>query len=425
MPTIVNILNAEFEECALERRNTRAKEIEGKLAKLRDPKFLLLLVGLSQVMELYCEVSLEGQYSDHLPSQVWELVVKNREKLRLLAEEWTWGWKDLKYVDIEAPDKIVKRLLEDGIYRPKVFQKNVMRKGRELREAGLLEEGQSVSSLFEEDEMVKALAGEILMEVPAAVSSRRRRPTFEDEDPRKFSKEDEDSVKRILKGLCNSLVKEWDKRMVQSPLDKAANETLGKVMKVELNMDQYIDKLKNNLRSLLDMLPMYLQEKFEEGVLLDGYCTYQEMFRELEDDFELHQIYQQWHKKYIQIERPMETSIVFSNLFECVQVRSTSEAICETIGSVMNNHSGKGRYLRPVNFNKEIFLEFNLGPTYLSENLVKEVYKLRKKDYVFKEWSDSRLVSRNQLTDERFGAAIRTFRKIQLDKSRFPVIFWE
>jgi hypothetical protein len=379
-------------------------------------------------MELYCEVSLEGQYLDHLPSQVWELVVKNREELRLLAEDWPCRWKDLKYVDIEAPDKIVERLHEDGIYRPKVFQKNVMRRGRELREAGLLEEGQSVSSLFEEDEMVKALAGEFLMEVPAAVRSRRRRPdssTFEDEDPRMLSKEDEDTVKKILKGLCKSLVKEWDKRMVQSSLDKAAYEALEKVMKVEVNMDQYIDKLKNNLRTLLDMLPMYLQDKFEEGVLLNGYCTCQEMFRESEDDFELHQIYQQWHKKYIQVERPMETSIVFSNLFECEQVRSTSEAIYKTIGSIMNNHSGKGRYLRPFNFNKEIFLEFNLGLTYLSENLVKEVYKLRKKDYVFKEGNDSRLASQNKLTDERFGAAIRTFRKSQLDKSCFPVIFWE
>ena len=31
------------------------------------------------------------------------------------------------------------------------------------------------------------------------------------------------------------------------------------------------------------------------------------------------------------------------------------------------------------------FLEINLGPTYLSEKLTREVYELRKKEYLFKE----------------------------------------
>ena len=98
-----------------------------------------------------------------------------------------------------------------------------------------------------------------------------------------------------------------------------------------------------------------------------------EIFRELEDDFQVHDIYAMWHKKVIQIDEPDESNVIFSKLFECVQVRSSSEAYCETVGSIMNNHSGKGRHLRPVNFNKEIYLEVNLPPTYLSKNLVQEV----------------------------------------------------
>ena len=60
----------------------------------------------------------------------------------------------------------MNRLLEEGIYRPKIYLKNVIRKGRELREAGLLDEEEAVSSLFNEDNMVKALAGEVPMEIP-------------------------------------------------------------------------------------------------------------------------------------------------------------------------------------------------------------------------------------------------------------------
>jgi hypothetical protein len=32
------------------------------------------------------------------------------------------------------------------------------------------------------------------------------------------------------------------------------------------------------------------------------------------------------------------------------------QAMAETVGSIMTNHSGRGRYLEPVNFSKEIFL---------------------------------------------------------------------
>ena len=92
----------------------------------------------------------------------------------------------------------------------------------------------------------------------------------------------------------------------------------------------------------------------------------------------------------------------------------------------MNNHSGRGRHLRPINFNKEIFLEFNLGPTYLSEKLVKEVFELRKKEYLYKETTAGELTYwASTRTDEKFGSAIKTFRKEQLQKSRYPAEFWE
>ena len=45
-------------------------------------------------------------------------------------------------------------------FEPKLLEKNVTKKGKELKEAGILEEGEKVSSLFEDDEQVKALAGE-------------------------------------------------------------------------------------------------------------------------------------------------------------------------------------------------------------------------------------------------------------------------
>jgi hypothetical protein len=216
LPTLVMVYNTMYEERASERDNTAAKAILQKVKKLRDPKFLLRLVGLGMIMENYCEVSLEGQYSTHLPSQVWDSVIKNRAELELLAEDWTWGHKDLKYIDVEAPEKIVERLLETGIYRPKVLYKNIIRKGGELREAGLLEGDMKVTSLFEDEEMVLPLAGEIPMEVPVTRRGRRRegaRSSFEtdraDEEEmegvgegKELTREDVVEVEKLLSDLC-------------------------------------------------------------------------------------------------------------------------------------------------------------------------------------------------------------------------------
>ena len=43
--------------------------------------------------------------------------------------------------------------------------KNIIRKGKELKEVGLLEDGMKVLDLFQDD-MVKPLGGEIPVEVP-------------------------------------------------------------------------------------------------------------------------------------------------------------------------------------------------------------------------------------------------------------------
>ena len=45
----------------------------------------------------------------------------------------------------------------------------------------------------------------------------------------------------------------------------------------------------------------------------------------------------------------------FIHLFQFVQCKTFSEAICETVGSIMNIHRSRGRNLHPVNYGKELF----------------------------------------------------------------------
>lgn len=66
----------------------------------------------------------------------------------------------------------------------------------------------------------------------------------------------------------------------------------------------------------------------------------------------------------------------FIDFFEHLMVKSYSEAICESIGSIMNIACGTGRVLYPDNYAKEIFLRFNLPPMHeLSKNFIPELVK--------------------------------------------------
>ena len=100
-----------------------------------------------------------------------------------------------------------------------------------------------------------------------------------------------------------------------------------------------------------------------------------------------------------------------------------SEAICETAGSMMNQHCGKNRFLQPENFNIEMYLKFNLGPLHLLDNFVKEILASDStKSYLRKEQTK---ISRLVTNDLNKSAAMETIEKRIEKKSRFPTSFWQ
>ena len=63
----------------------------------------------------------------------------------------------------------------------------------------------------------------------------------------------------------------------------------------------------------------------------------------------------------------------FQKLWENVMLRSTREAQCESIGSIMNQHCGKNCHLEPECFSMELVLRVNLGPLNVLKGLTNEV----------------------------------------------------
>ena len=140
---------------------------------------------------------------------------------------------------------------------------------------------------------------------------------------------------------------------------------------------------------------------------------------DLEPLQDVHIYYENWVKKMN--ESNDNNYFSFQKLWELVMIRSSSEALCETVGSIMNQHSGKNRYLEPENFSKEIVLRFNLGPMHLLEGLVAEVLAMdTAKFYLRKEIKIGRVVT----NDLNKSSAMATFQKKNEKKSRFPNSFW-
>ena len=59
LPTMVSVIAEEYKEAVLERNATKAKELGKTLKGLRDAEVLFSSIGIGQLLEHYCEASLE------------------------------------------------------------------------------------------------------------------------------------------------------------------------------------------------------------------------------------------------------------------------------------------------------------------------------------------------------------------------------
>ena len=58
----------------------------------------------------------------------------------------------------------------------------------------------------------------------------------------------------------------------------------------------------------------------------------------------------------------------FSRFFKEIQLKTSSEQWAKLVGSLMNNISGKNRFLEPQNIDKEMLIVFNCPPIFILED---------------------------------------------------------
>jgi hypothetical protein len=115
-----------------------------------------------------------------------------------------------------------------------------------------------------------------------------------------------------------------------------------------------------------------------------------------------------------------KTTAVFTDFYEHLNVRTYSEAMCETIGSIMGIAVANGRNLEPANLNKEVFIRFNSPPLHIlkqqfvpmvaakwRETMKLEFYRKGKK--------------RSGLKTDELSHSLESFRSREEEKSHIPV----
>ena len=163
LPTLHAVVYREFTDHAVACSNTRALELQNAIDNLQNAKNLFFTIGLVQLLEIYCVVSLEVQSSSHFPIQAWAKIDKAKAELATLGENWVYSTEQQKMSGIGTPNLIIDSIIEDPmhIYTPFVplgtIKKNKDRVDIDFEQ--LLADKDMATIFEEENQRVYQLAG--------------------------------------------------------------------------------------------------------------------------------------------------------------------------------------------------------------------------------------------------------------------------
>ena len=205
----------------------------------------------------------------------------------------------------------------------------------------------------------------------------------------------EDSVKLILEDICEKLSSALSVRLQIPTIFLAAFEAFEKAhewyVAEKFNDADQKRRCADVISRIMLCLGRSRRLQFEENVdeinhgfnIFMHHCSLTK--RNNDNEIPLEALYESFWKVF----HDQADAEKFMDFFEFIQVKSYSEAMCESIGSIMNMATSSGRNVRPENFNKEIYLRFNLPPLHLlMDNFIPDICReeidVRKKCYIRK-----------------------------------------
>ena len=119
----------------------------------------------------------------------------------------------------------------------------------------------------------------------------------------------------------------------------------------------------------------------------------------------------------------------FKRIFEYCMIDVMSEALAETVGSIMNHHLGSGvrNSILPKNLNTEIYTRYNLGPLHCVEDIIKSVVlrRLDEDNISYKRIMDVKRPDKLKAFGTVLSSSVHTFRKQEELKAHLPLSIWK
>ena len=384
-PTIYAIIGDNIKQNADDVDLTKQKENEQKLKILKDAKTWVYYIGFVQILELYAATSLKVQGARIFGTTVFEECERTVDALDRLGANWQWNDKPFVYCCAGTATTLIKNLKE-GVYRPTVTDAALARRQKMLSVSARYNQGvaDALDKLgdkekekivdftiidAESDDTVNLPAHLAAGDIPILPPPNFNTVVIE--------------VQAHLSKLCRDLSTAWKLRLeatrCHKPVMKAASELFHICNLKSFNHNvpssfhAQLEEIREKLKAVLDKLPTSVKEMYEndreniaQGCLQWAlHCNY-EIMKNTKVTYE--DLYTSFVEKNDMSQSAHGTA--FRNLFEYVEVKSFSEAICETIGSIMKIARGKGRNLEPTNFHKEIFCRVNLPPLHICRDRI-------------------------------------------------------
>ena len=260
--------------------------------------------------------------------------------LIIAGDKWEWEDDDLVFAGIGNPKTLLENL-ENGFFKPHVSQQAKKRRASKINT--LLQYEREVEGVEEDDDDEEEsfvthediVVGEIPVEGYAVFKELR--------------------IKSKLQSLCTDLCDAFDERVKPSGVIKTAVEVfhtdgfewferLVKEPETEEERRKDDERKNNNLdgglvvmQKLLDSWDQPVAKSFSVENLSRGLCGLLGVLNWLPDGSSLEEVYKSFIEKFGTLDQVRE----FKDMFETIQIKTFSEAVCETIGSVMKVAKGE------------------------------------------------------------------------------------
>ena len=408
MPTLEIVQKESINDAKISKKKNKTsgrfiyEELEEELEELKSARNLMFILGLMQILEPYCEASLAAQHSKYFPSQVWSFILEAKSKIKSLSENWVWSEVELKFAQCGKPKEHLDRMINEKKYIPFVSDRTIQRNQTKLREfhgvESHLEIGRfGVEDLFEdENDFFVELTGEMKVE-DASLEAKK-------------------DIEELLTSICKTLSERWDARQKQTKFQKMCSKAFGDIEPTIGVDDNEMAEIKSDLENTVKSAPGENKEMFETSEMLPGFLIWRQYLK-TQKKTPVNIAWTKWVQSLSPESRDNHST--FIEFFQFVQIRSMSEAICETVGSIMNIQCGSGRHLQPVNFSAEICLRFNLGPLHLLDGLVASVITRYDREFI------RRQLPRKYSKYTEMSSSVKNYRERLLEKCHVPCSIWK